>query len=340
MDVGRVRGQSAFHIAVAHDTEPGNREMPDCHHGPLRPASGAQDSMTTPQNTKAGIWLMIATTLVFAAQDGISRHLGTHYSIYMVVMVRFWFFALFVMAMAARSEGGLRAAASSAYPWVQLARGVILVAEIAVMLVAFVKLGLIEAHAVFTCYPLLVAALSGPILGEKVGWRRWSAILVGFVGVLIILQPGFAVFSPWALVPLLSAAMFAVYGLLTRFVARKDNTSVSFFWTGVVGAVAMTPFGLSHWTWMAPADWGWMAVLCCTAALSHWLLIKAYAVAEASAIQPFAYLQLVWASGIGLVVFGETLRVNVAIGAGIVVLAGIFTLWRQRLREKAALRAA
>ncbi|MBP9046753.1 MAG: DMT family transporter [Tabrizicola sp.] len=296
--------------------------------------------MTTPQNTKAGIWLMIATTLVFAAQDGISRHLGTHYSIYMVVMVRFWFFALFVMAMAARSEGGLRAAASSAYPWVQLARGVILVAEIAVMLVAFVKLGLIEAHAVFTCYPLLVAALSGPILGEKVGWRRWSAILVGFVGVLIILQPGFAVFSPWALVPLLSAAMFAVYGLLTRFVARKDNTSVSFFWTGVVGAVAMTPFGLSHWTWMAPADWGWMAILCCTAALSHWLLIKAYAVAEASAIQPFAYLQLVWASGIGLVVFGETLRVNVAIGAGIVVLAGIFTLWRQRLREKAALRAA
>ena len=296
--------------------------------------------MTTPQNTKAGIWLMIATTLVFAAQDGISRHLGTHYSIYMVVMVRFWFFALFVMAMAARSEGGLRAATSSAYPWVQLARGVILVAEIAVMLVAFVKLGLIEAHAVFTCYPLLVAALSGPILGEKVGWRRWSAILVGFVGVLIILQPGFAVFSPWALVPLLSAAMFAVYGLLTRFVARKDNTSVSFFWTGVVGAVAMTPFGLSHWTWMAPADWGWMAILCCTAALSHWLLIKAYAVAEASAIQPFAYLQLVWASGIGFVVFGETLRVNVAIGAGIVVLAGIFTLWRQRLREKAALRAA
>ena len=296
--------------------------------------------MTTPQNTKAGIWLMIATTLVFAAQDGISRHLGTHYSIYMVVMVRFWFFALFVMAMAARSEGGLRAAASSAYPWVQLARGVILVAEIAVMLVAFVKLGLIEAHAVFTCYPLLVAALSALMLGEKVDAGRWAAVAVGLAGVLIILQPGFAVFSPWALVPLLSAAMFAVYGLLTRFVARKDNTSVSFFWTGVVGAVAMTPFGLSHWTWMAPADWGWMAILCCTAALSHWLLIKAYAVAEASAIQPFAYLQLVWASGIGLVVFGETLRVNVAIGAGIVVLAGIFTLWRQRLREKAALRAA
>jgi len=291
--------------------------------------------MTTPQNTRLGIWLMIATTVVFAAQDGISRHLGEAYPVTMVVMVRFWFFALFAMAMAARSDGGLRAAARSAFPVVQVVRGVILVAEIAVMLVAFVKLGLIEAHAVFTCYPLLVAALSGPILGEKVGWRRWSAILVGFLGVLIILEPGFGVFSPWALVPLVSAAMFAVYGLLTRYVARKDSTSVSFFYTGVVGALAMTPFGLMHWTWMTPGDWAWMELLCCTAALSHWLLIKSLAVAEASDVQPFAYLQIVWASAIGLFVFGETLRVNVAIGAGIVVAAGIFTLWRQRVREKA-----
>lgn len=291
--------------------------------------------MTTPQNTRLGIWLMIATTVVFAAQDGISRHLGEAYPVTMVVMVRFWFFALFAMAMAARSDGGLRAAARSAFPVVQVVRGVILVAEIAVMLVAFVKLGLIEAHAVFTCYPLLVAALSGPILGEKVGWRRWSAILVGFLGVLIILEPGFGVFSPWALVPLVSAAMFAVYGLLTRYVARKDSASVSFFYTGVVGALAMTPFGLMHWTWMTPGDWAWMELLCCTAALSHWLLIKSLAVAEASDVQPFAYLQIVWASAIGLFVFGETLRVNVAIGAGIVVAAGIFTLWRQRVREKA-----
>ncbi len=305
--------------------------------GPVVATTGA---MTTAQNTKLGIWLMIATTVVFALQDGISRHLGSTYPVTMVVMVRFWFFALFVMAMVARSPGGIRAAVRSHYPWVQLARGLILVAEIAVILVAFVKLGLIEVHAVFTSYPLLVAALSGPILGEKVGWRRWTAILIGFVGVVIILQPGFAVFSPWALVPLLSATMFAIYGLLTRYVARKDSASVSFFWTGVVGAVAMTPFGLMQWTWMAPVDWVWMLLLCCTAALSHWLLIKAYAVAEASAIQPFAYLQLVWASAIGLFVFGETLRINVAIGAVIVVAAGVFTLWRQRVREKAAAQLA
>jgi drug/metabolite transporter (DMT)-like permease len=293
-----------------------------------------------PQDTRLGIWLMIATTLVFAAQDGISRHLGSNYPVTMVVMVRFWFFALFVIVLAARSEGGLRAAARSHYPWVQLARGVILVAEIAVMVVGFVKLGLINAHAVFASYPLLIAALSGPIVGEKVGWRRWLAILAGALGILIILQPGYGVFSPWALVALLAATMFAVYGLLTRYVARKDSASVSFFWTGVVAAVAITPVGLMHWTWMTPTDWGWMAVLCCTAVLGHWLLIKAFAVAEASAIQPFAYLQLVWASGIGLFLFGETLRLNVAVDAGIVVAAGVFTLWRQRVREKASLRQA
>ena len=295
-------------------------------------------SHSAPQNTRLGIWLMIATTVVFAAQDGISRHLAENYSVMMVVMIRFWFFALFVVALAARAPGGIRAASGSSYPLAQMARGLILVSEICIMVVAFVQLGLIEAHAVFTCYPLLVAALSGPVLGEKVGWRRWTAILVGFAGVLIILQPGISVFSPWALVPLLAAFMFALYGLLTRYVARRDSAAVSFFWTGVVGALAMTPFGLATWEWMAPADWGWMATLCCTAVLGHWLLIRAFAVAEASAIQPFAYLQLVFAAGIGLTVFGETLRTNVAIGAGIVVTAGVFTLWRQRVREKAELR--
>lgn len=295
-------------------------------------------TMTTPQNTMLGIWLMIATSIVFAAQDGISRHLGNTYGVTMVVMIRFWFFGLFAVALAARSPGGIRAAARSAYPLTQIFRGVLLVVEICVMVVAFVQLGLIEAHAVFTSYPLLVAALSGPILGEKVGWRRWTAILVGFVGILIILKPSAGVFSPWALVPLLAATMFAVYGLLTRFVARKDSASVSFFWTGVAGALAMTPIGLWNWTPMTPADWGWMGLLCCTAVTGHWLLIKAYAVAEASAIQPFAYLQLVFAAMVGLFVFNEVLRLNVAIGAVIVVAAGVFTLWRQRVREKAALR--
>ncbi|GAB5447266.1 DMT family transporter [Gymnodinialimonas sp.] len=281
-------------------------------------------------NPRLGIYLMIATTFVFAMQDGISRHLAGEYNVFMVVMIRYWFFAVFVITIASRQAGGVRAAAKTEQPVLQAFRGVLLAAEICVMVGAFVLLGLVEAHAIFTCYPLLVAALSGPILGEKVGWRRWTAIGIGFVGVLVILQPGFGVFSIYALVPLASAFMFALYNLLTRYVAAKDRAATSFFWTGTAGAVVTTCIGVWFWEPMSARDWAWMATLCVTGATGHFLLIKTYEVAEASAVQPFAYLQLVFASALGLLVFGEVLATNVLIGAGIVVCAGLFTLWRTR----------
>ena len=283
-------------------------------------------------NSKLGIYYMIATTIVFAAQDGLSRHLAEHYSVLMVVMVRYWFFAAFVMTVAARKAGGLRAAAKTSQPVVQIIRGSLLATEICVMVTGFTLLGLIESHAVFASYPLLIAALSGPILGEAVGWKRWIAIIVGFIGVLIILEPGIGVFAPAAIVPLIAALLFAIYGLLTRYAARKDSSATSFFWTGVTGAIIMTVVGLPNFTNMTQPDWMMMGLLCLSGALGHFLLIKCYEVAEASAVQPFAYLQLVFASGIGLIVFGETLEANVIIGASIVVAAGLFTLWRERLQ--------
>jgi len=282
----------------------------------------------TAQNGRLGIMLMIATTFVFAMQDGISRHLAGEYNVFMIVTIRYWFFAAFVITLARRKAGSVRRAAATTQPFLQIFRGLLLASEICVMVWAFTLLGLVESHAIFTSYPLLIAALSGPILGEQVGWRRWAAIGVGFIGVLVILKPGVAVFAPAAVVPLLSAFMFALYGLLTRYAARKDSAATSFFWTGVVGAVALTPLGLWAWEPMTGSDWGWMAALCITGVTGHWLLIRTYEVAEASAVQPFAYLQLVFAATIGIAVFAETLAPNVAIGAGIVIAAGMFTLWR------------
>ncbi|MCP4826867.1 MAG: DMT family transporter, partial [Shimia sp.] len=194
----------------------------------------------------------------------------------------------------------------------------------------FTLLGLTETHAIFICYPLMIAALSGPVLGERVGWRRWMAIGVGAVGVLIILRPGSGVFSPAAIVPLIGALMFAVYGLMTRYVARGDTGQTSFFYTGVIGCVVMTAIGLFFWEHIVGRDWIWMGTLCCTGVFGHWLLIRTYEVAEASAVQPFAYLQLPFAAALGMAAFGETLRLNVAIGAGIILAAGLFTWWRER----------
>ena len=288
----------------------------------------------TQNNAPLGIALMIAATFVFAMQDGISQHLAREYNVMMIVMVRYWFFAAFVIAVASRATGGLRQAVRTDQPKLQIFRGVLLAAEICIAIQGFVYLGLIESHAVFACYPLLIAALSGPVLGEKVGWRRWAAIGVGFIGMLIILQPGTGVFSPYALIPLVSALMFALYGLLTRFVARKDSAATSFFWTGVSGAVAMTVVGITFWEPMSGSDWLWMGLLCLTGAGGHFLLIKTYEVAEASSVQPFAYLQLVWASALGLLVFAEQLRTNVVIGASLIVAAGIFTLVRERMAAR------
>lgn len=287
------------------------------------------------QNLSLGIGLMVLTTLIFAAQDGVSRYLAGEYNVLMIVMVRYWFFAAFVITIAARRAGGVRAAASTSQPVLQATRGLLLAAEICVMVLAFTLLGLVESHAVFAAYPLLVAALSGPVLGESVGWRRWLAVFVGFIGVLIILRPGFTVFSPLAVIPLVSALMFALYALLTRYAARKDSTATSFFWTGTMGAVAMTLVGIWFWEPMTAADWGWMAVLCVTGATGHYTLIKCYDVAEASAVQPFAYLQLVFASAAGVLIFGETIATNVILGTSIIVAAGLFTLWRERRTRRA-----
>ncbi|KQI71566.1 RhaT family transporter [Loktanella sp. 5RATIMAR09] len=281
-------------------------------------------------NPRLGIMLMIATTFIFAVQDGISRHLAGEYNVIMIVMIRYWFFAAFVISIATKQSGSIRAAAATKQPILQITRGTLLALEICVMVSGFVLLGLVESHAVFACYPLLIAALSGPVLGEQVGWRRWTAIGIGFIGVLVILQPGYAVFAPAAVIPLAAAFMFALYGLLTRYASRKDTTATSFFWTGTSGAVVMTVAGVWFWEPMSTADWRWMAALCVTGAGGHWLLIKTYEVAEASEVQPFAYLQLVFASAIGIFLLGETLRPNVALGAAIVVAAGLFTLWRAK----------
>jgi len=289
-------------------------------------------AQTQTNNVPLGVMLMIGATVVFALQDGISRHLAGTYNTYMVVMVRYWFFAAFVVFLAARAPGGIRATARTDQLGLQIFRGVLLAAEIAVAVYGFTLLGLIESQAVFICYPLLVAALSGPVLGESVGWRRWMAIGLGLIGVMIILQPGAGVFNPAAVIPFISALMFAVYALLTRYAARRDSTATSFFWTGIAGAVLMTCVGVWFWEPMLPGDWLWMGLLCVLGVGGHWLLIKCYEMAEASAVQPFAYLHLVWAALLGIWVFGEVIRDNVAIGALIILAAGLFTLWRERAK--------
>ena len=281
-------------------------------------------------NPRLGIALMIATTVVFAVQDGISRYLTENYNVITVVTIRYMFFMCFVLAYSSRQKGGIRQVASSDQSPLQIGRGLLLVAQICVAILSFSTVGLVNFHAVFASYPLMVMALSVPILGEAVGWRRWLAVCVGFCGVLLILRPGTDMFSSASILPVLAAFMMAVYGILTRYAARRDAAETSFFWTAMAGGIAMLCIGPFFWLPPIGSDWGWMGLLCLTGTGGHYLLIKALDATKASTIQPFAYLQLVFASSIGILIFADSLDPMLIIGSSIIVSSGLFALQRER----------
>jgi drug/metabolite transporter (DMT)-like permease len=282
------------------------------------------------RNPRLGIWLMIATVATFAAQDGFSRHLAETYNTLMIVMIRYWVFAGFVIVLALRQPEGPRAAIRSSRLWAHLVRGTLLVAEVCMIVWGYTMIGLIESHAVFAICPLLIVALSGPILGERISWQRWAAVAAGLVGVIVILRPGMGVFSWPALLPLASAFFFAMYSVLTRLTTRDEPTFPSFFWPAVIGAGLMTVVGLPNLEPIAVADYAPLAAYCVLCVLSHWLLLKCYQVTEAARVQPYAYLQIVFVTIIGILVYDEVLALPVAIGTGIIVAAGLYALSLER----------
>ncbi|MEO8242529.1 MAG: DMT family transporter [bacterium] len=283
--------------------------------------------------TMTGIVLMVLTVFTFAVQDGFSRLLAGNYNTLMVVMVRYWIFAVFVMIRAARRPEGIVASVRSRRFGVHVLRSVLLVAEICIIVWGYTLIGLINSHAVFAICPLLVVALSGPLLGEKISLMRWAAVGVGCIGVLVILQPGAAVFSWPALLPLASAVMFALYSLLTRLTTRNEARFPAFFWPPIIGAVLMTVVGLPYWQSVSARDWLFLLIYGLLSVLSNFLLQRTYETVEANVVQPFAYLQIVFVTGIGLTFFGEVLQLHVVVGVLIVVGAGVFALVQQQRKR-------
>lgn len=289
-------------------------------------------------NTLRGIAFIVASTFIFAAQDGFSRALAENHSAVFVTMWRYWAFGAVCLVLLWRR--GFRKGLKSGQPRLQIARGVLLALEICVAIVSFALLGLAASHAIFAFMPLLVVALSGPVLGEKVGWRRWTAVGVGLMGMMLIIRPGTRELTPEIGIALLAVVMFSAYQLMTRRVARTDPAMTSFLYTGIVGAATMTLIGPWFWSWMTPVEALMMAILCLTGMTGHYCLIKAFEAAEASAIQPFSYLQTVMASAIGVAIFGEVVSPWTIAGGAIIIGAGLFAFWRERVRAKAAKAAA
>lgn len=277
-----------------------------------------------------GYLFALSATTIFSFQDAISKHLGDHYPPIFITMIRYWAFAAFCVLLASRKRGGLRAAASTKRPVIQIIRGVLLSTEVMIVIASFAHAGLAHSTAILAATPLVVTVLSIPLLGEHVGWRRWSAVIGGLIGVLLILKPEASGFlDPWLLLPLLCCVMYAAYLIATRLVSRSDTSMTSFFYTGVAGAVTATLIGPFFWAHLEGWDKAWMGVLCITGMTGHYLVIRAYELLDASAAQPITYLGLVYASLFGTILYGEVLTWNIIAGSAIVVGAGIFTVWRE-----------
>lgn len=275
-----------------------------------------------------GAALTALAMLLFAVMDSMSKLLVRDYPIVPSLWIRYIVFAVFAL-WATRSAGILKMARSTR-PWMQVARSLLSVVESMLFVLAFRYLPLADTHAVAASSPLMVAAMSAPLLGERIGWHRAGSILAAFLGVLLIIRPGFSTFSWPLLIPLLGAFLWAVYQIMVRFLARGDRPETTLLWSAFAGLIALTL--IAPWEFQNPDATGWALLLAVglLGSLAHYALIRALDHAEASAIQPFGYTLLVWAGLMGWLVFGDVPGPWTIGGACIVVLSGLYSWTRDQ----------
>ena len=275
-------------------------------------------------NVKIGIALMVIATLCFGLMDGVSRYLAQNYNVIIINMLRSWVLALLVILFALRKKNGIKKLSNSKKPILQILRGFLLISCVCIGVYSFTILGLVTSHCIISVYPLIVLSLSGYFLGEKIGWRRWTAVFIGFFGVLVILNPISFTFKVELLWPITLSILLATYSILTRKVSKFDNAETSFFWVAIIGCIIMTIIGPFYWEILKVEDVSWFLLLCFLSTLGHFLFIKALETTQASILQPFTYLQLFFASIIGILIFNDILTTSLLIGGVMIVGSGIF----------------
>jgi drug/metabolite transporter (DMT)-like permease len=282
-----------------------------------------------------GIALMCGAVACFALLDTTAKYLNLYMSALQVAWARYTgaFLFPFIVSNPWTRPGLTR----TNRPVLQLARSVLLLGSTLCNFAALRYLQLDEAIALIFSTPFFVAALSGPMLGEWVRWRRWSAIAVGFLGVVVVARPGAASFHPAALLSLSAALCYALYSIATRILARTDSNETTLFYSNVVGALALLPVVPLVWT--TPSDPLVIALMVVTGVIGsfgHYLLIAAHRLAPAAVLSPFIYSEIVLVTAMCFLEFGDVPNRYTLTGAAIVVASGLYLLHRERkVRSKA-----
>ena len=317
--------------------------------------SGVSASVARIDRPLYGILAINATVIVFSFQDAVVKLLSDSYSLWQIVCVRSIVASLLILAIALLAKGR-GASLRSRRPGLQLLRGLLMFCSYTLYYLGIVSMPIVDGAALFFSAPLFITLISIPLLRERVGVHRTVAVVIGFIGVLVMLRPGFEGFNVAVVFPLLGAAVYAYCAIITRRLGDTDSSLAITFYTMVVfglGSAVGSAMGIALFpgvegdgldamlvragSWPTGADLTVMALLGLVAALGHLGISHAYRITQVSIVAPFEYTYLAWVALIGYLIWGEIPASHTLGGLALVVGGGLYVMWREvRARRSAS----
>ena len=288
------------------------------------PLSGLADA-------RRGILWMLVAMLSAVTMDTINKTLSQNLPVPQLAWGRFIFHMLLMLLILGRRLPQVVATRRLGF---QILRSFCLICAAFLFVNGLRLLPMAEANGILFVAPILVTALSAPLLGERVDWRRWVGVAVGFAGALIIIRPGSGAMHLAALFPLGSACLFALYQIATRQLSLTDSTMTTLFYSGVVGALLTSLAVPFFWITPSPAEWFFLVILGVLSGSTHFCLIRAFEAAPAATVAPFMYSTLIWATMSGYVFFDDLPDIWTLVGASIIAGSGIYIAVQERLQRE------
>jgi drug/metabolite transporter (DMT)-like permease len=302
---------------------------------PLFSANAAEPTSLRHDAPLRGIGLVLLAAVFFSSSDVVSKYLAASLPALQITWIRYATFAGLMLAIVAHSGG--TAQLRTKRPVLQLLRGCGLVCSSIIFVMSLRYLPLADATATGFVTPLFVTALSIPLLGEQVGWRRWTATLVGLAGVLIVVRPGGQGFQLASLLPMVSALSWAFGLIFTRMMSRTENPISTMTYSALVGLAISSLILPFYWQTPTLPELALCILVGLVSTTGHWFMILAFRHADASVLAPFTYSQLFWASLFGFFLFAALPDIWTIVGSVIIACSGLYTAHRERIRAREAM---
>ncbi len=281
-------------------------------------------------NIPAGIGLMLLTMFFFVTLDATAKYLMQFYSVAQVIWGRFFFHMILVLAVLLSMKSGIKDKITSKKPSLQIARSFLMLATNGLFFIGIQTVDLTTATTIMFLTPIVVTILSIPVLGERVGMRRWIGVIIGFVGAMIIVRPGMIELDMAILILVVATFTHAFYQIYTREIRVYDDPLTSLLYTGLIGSIVMSTVVPFQWQWPEIAHWPMFFLMGLMGCMGHFCLIRSLRIAPVSVVSPFSYTTLIWATGFSYILFDELPDYWVFVGATLIVASGLYILHREQ----------